>query len=193
MAVDDDEDSPEAAAQRKQVRKDKRDNNRLKKMAIMNSMDNSPTASRASTEEPVETPKKRGRKPGGKNEKRKAEDGDEEPPAKKRRGPQGRASKVGANGTDSRLTSQQRETLQKSLRSLYDSLMNLEVDDIEAPEEDESDPGKRLIIGPFIKLPPKRDYADYYVIIQKPYLHEPHSNAHQEGGVLLSGRPSQGL
>ena len=168
MAVDDEEDSPEAAAQRKQGRKDKRENNRLKKMAIMNSMDNSPSASRASTEEPVETPKKRGRKPGSKNEKRKAEDGDEEPPAKKRRGPQGRPSKIGANGTDSRLTSHQRETLQKSLRSLYDSLMNLEVDDIEAPEEDESDAGKRLIIGPFIKLPPKRDYADYYVIIQNP-------------------------
>jgi ATP-dependent helicase STH1/SNF2 len=47
--------------------------------------------------------------------------------------------------------------------------MNLEVDDIEPPaEDDESDAGKRLIIGPFVKLPPKREYADYYVIIQNP-------------------------
>lgn len=168
MAVDDDEDSPEAAAARKMARKDKREHNRLKKMAMMNSMDNSPSGSRGSTEE-METPKKRGRKLGGKNEKRKAEDVDEEPPAKKRRGPQGRPSKVGANGPDSRLSPQQRETLQKSLRALYDALMGLEVDDLEpAGEDDESDAGKRLIIGPFIKLPPKREYADYYVIIQNP-------------------------
>lgn len=168
MAVDDDEDSPEAAAKRKQARKDKRENNRLKKMAIMNAADESPVASRASTEEvEVETPKKRGRKPGSKNEKRKAEEGEEEPPAKKRRGPQGRPSKGGAN--ESRLNPQQREVLQKSLRSLYDALMNMEVDDIEPPaEDDESDAGKRLVIGPFIKLPPKRDYADYYLIITTP-------------------------
>ncbi|OAA78138.1 SNF2-family ATP dependent chromatin remodeling factor snf21 [Akanthomyces lecanii RCEF 1005] len=162
MAVDDDEDSPEAAAQRKQARKDRRETNRMKKGGL----DDSPAASRASTEE-IETPKKRGRKPGSKNEKRKAEDGDDEPPTKKRRGPQGRPSKGGAN--ESRLNPQQRELLQKSLRSLYDALMTLEVDDIEPPaEDDESDAGKRLIIGPFIKLPPKRDYADYYLIITNP-------------------------
>ncbi|KAK5990117.1 Chromatin structure-remodeling complex subunit snf21 [Cladobotryum mycophilum] len=169
MAVDDDEDSPEAAAARKQARRDKRDSNRLKRMAIMNSMDNSPSASRASTEE-IETPKKRGRKPGSKNEKRKAEEGDEEPPAKKRRGPQGRPSKASLLlNNDSRLAPQQRDVLQKSLRALYDGLMTLEVDDIEPPaEDDDSDAGKRLIIGPFVKLPPKREYADYYVIIQNP-------------------------
>ncbi|QPH01581.1 hypothetical protein C2857_005784 [Epichloe festucae Fl1] len=168
MAVDDDEDSPEAAAARKVARKDKREVNRVKRTAMMNSMDMSPSASRASTEE-VETPKKRGRKPGSKNEKRKAEDGDEEPPAKKRRGPQGRPSKGAAASSDSRVSPQQREILQKSMRALHDGLMNLEVDDLEAPaEDDESDAGKRLIIGPFIKLPPKRDYADYYLIIQNP-------------------------
>jgi ATP-dependent helicase STH1/SNF2 len=168
LAVDDDEDSPEAAAARKQARKDKRETNRLKKIAVLNSVDDSPSASRASTEE-IETPKKRGRKPGSKNEKRKAEDGDEEPPAKKRRGPQGRPSKGGSVAADSRVSPQQRQILQKSLRALYDALMGLEVDDIEPPaEDDESDAGKRLIIGPFIKLPPKRDYADYYLIIQNP-------------------------
>lgn len=168
MAVDDDEDSPEAAAARKMARKDRRDNNKLKRVAIINSMDNSPSGSRDSTEE-VETPKKRGRKPGGKNDKRKAEDVDDEPPAKKRRGLQGRAGKVGALGSDARLSPQQRETLQRSLRTLYDALMGLEVDDVEPPaDDDESDAGKRLIIGPFIKLPPKRDYADYYLVIQNP-------------------------
>jgi len=164
MAVDDDEDSPEAAAQRKQARKDKREQNRLKKGIA----EESPVASRASTEE-LETPKKRGRKSGGKNEKRKAEDGDEEPPAKKRRGPSGKPSKVGLNVSEPRVSLHQREVLQKSLRSLYDAVMTLEVDDIEPPgEDDESDSGKRLIIGPFIRLPPRRDYADYYVIIQNP-------------------------
>jgi ATP-dependent helicase STH1/SNF2 len=167
MAVDDDEDSPEAAAARKQARKDKREANKLRKSLLANSMDNSPSASRASTEE-VETPKKRGRKPGSKVEKRKAEEDDEQPPPKKRRGPQGRPSKNAAR-EDSRVPPQHREVLQKSLRALYDGLMNLEVDDIEPPaEDDESDAGKRLIIGPFVKLPPKRDYADYYVIIQNP-------------------------
>ncbi|KAH8176166.1 bromodomain-containing protein [Sarocladium implicatum] len=167
MAVDDDEDSPEAAAMRKQARKDKREANRLRKSGVMDGVDDSPGGSRASTEE-IETPKKRGRKPGSKNEKRKAEDENDEPPPKKRRGPQGRASKVGLNG-DSRVSPQQREVLQKSLRKLFDALMNLEVDDIEPPaEDDESDAGKRLVIGPFIKLPPKRDYADYYVLISDP-------------------------
>ncbi|KAJ2971649.1 hypothetical protein NQ176_g7585 [Zarea fungicola] len=166
MAVDDDEDSPEAAAARKQARKERRELNRARKSGSAG--DDSPGASRASTEEvEIETPKKRGRKPGSKNEKRKAEDGDDEPPTKKRRGPQGRPSKGGAN--ESRLNPQQRELLQKSLRALYDALMALEVDDIEPPgEDDESDAGKRLIIGPFIKLPPKREYADYYVIITNP-------------------------
>lgn len=174
MAVDDDDDSPEAAAARKQARKDKREVNRMKKLGGLNGSEGSPAASRASTEEPVvvETPvKKRGRKPGSKNEKRKAEEGDEEPPPKKRRGPQGRPKAVAAaNGTDGKVGP--RDVLQQSLRSLYDSLMRLEVDDPdpepEDDDKDDDDPPKRLIIGPFIKLPPKRDYADYYLIIQNP-------------------------
>lgn len=171
MAVDDDDDSPEAAAARKQARKDKREKNRLKKIGTVNGSEGSPAASRASTEE-LETPvKKRGRKPGSKNEKRKAEEGDEEPPPKKRRGPQGRPKSVAAaNGTDGKVG--KRDVLQQSLRYLYESLMRLEVDDPDPePEEDDKDdddPPKRLIIGPFIKLPPKRDYADYYLIIQNP-------------------------
>lgn len=175
MAVDDDEDTPEAAAARKQARRERREANKLKRMALLNaSMENSPSASRASTED-AETPvKKRGRKPGSKNmDKRRAEDGDDEPPAKKRRGPQGRPKAV-SNGSENRLPPEVREKLQKSLRRIFDSLMNLEVDDDE-PEErpdgekDEDDgPPKRLVIGPFVKLPPKREWADYYLIITNP-------------------------
>jgi ATP-dependent helicase STH1/SNF2 len=172
MAVDDDDDSPEAAAARKAARKEKRETNKIKKLggkapSHATPSVNSPSASRASTEE-VETPKKRGRKPGSKNEKRKAEDGEDEPPAKKRRGPQGRPKAVvaAANG-DSRMRLETRDTLQKSLRSLYDGLMGLE-DEAEPRGDNDSEPEKTLIIGPFIKLPPKRDYADYYVIIQSP-------------------------
>ncbi|SPO00505.1 probable component of SWI/SNF global transcription activator complex [Cephalotrichum gorgonifer] len=170
MAVDDDEDTPDAAAARKQARRDKREANRLKRLAKagQSSAAGSPAGSRASTEEveaevEVETPKKRGRKPGSKTEKRKAEDGDDEPPAKKRRGPLGRPKAVPAANDETRVS------LQKSLRALFDALMNFEVDDLIDPvDDDDSEPAKRLIIGPFIKLPPKRDYADYYVIIQSP-------------------------
>ncbi|KAG4220076.1 hypothetical protein PC116_g31445, partial [Phytophthora cactorum] len=35
-------------------------------------------------------------------------------------------------------------------------------------DEDDDEPTKRLIIGPFVKLPSKRDYGDYYVLIQNP-------------------------
>ncbi|KAK3331965.1 SNF2-family ATP dependent chromatin remodeling factor like protein [Cercophora scortea] len=174
LAVDDDDDSPEAAAARKQARKDRREAKR-KSGGLNMSMEPSPAASRASTEE-VETPvKKRGRKPGSKNvEKRKAEEGDEEPPAKKRRGPQGRPKSISTNGADGRMSSEIREKLQRSLRRIYDRLMSLEVDDDEPEEnpegnkDDEDEPPKRIIIGPFVKLPPRRDWQDYYVIIKSP-------------------------
>ncbi|KAI1107285.1 chromatin remodeling complex SWI/SNF, component SWI2 and related ATPase [Jackrogersella minutella] len=171
MAVDDDEDSPEAAAARKQARKNKRETNRMKRMAVMNASGaNSPSASRASTEEVETPPKKRGRKPGSKNEKRKAEDDDGEPPAKKRRGPQGRPRATFGNG-DSRLGPELRQVLQRTLRSLYDGLMGLEADispEDQVDDDDDDEPTKRLIIGPFIKLPSKRDYGDYYVLIHNP-------------------------
>ncbi|KAI1268497.1 SNF2 family N-terminal domain-containing protein [Xylariaceae sp. FL1019] len=158
MAVDDDDDSPEAAASRKQARKTKRESNKLRRMAAFNaSSANSPTASRASTEEAETPPKKRGRKPGSKNEKRRLEEDDAgEPPAKKQRGPKGRVKAV---ALDSRVPVELRPVLQKSLRNLFEGLMTLEV---------ENDEGPRLIIGPFVKLPSKRDYGDYYVLIKSP-------------------------
>jgi ATP-dependent helicase STH1/SNF2 len=59
------------------------------------------------------------------------------------------------------------------MKRIYDGLMNLEVDDEEpqkpdGEQDDDDEPPKRLIIGPFVKLPPKRDWADYYVIITNP-------------------------
>ncbi|ROV99021.1 hypothetical protein VSDG_03668 [Cytospora chrysosperma] len=179
MAVDDDDDSPEAAAARKLARKAKRESNRARRPTGANGSEGSPTNSRASTEEPEPEPettpvKKRGRKPGSKNEKRKAEEVDEEPPQKKRRGPQGRPKAIAAtNGADGKMSAHQRGVLQQSLRHLHDSLMKLEVDDPEPePDEDDKDdddePPKRLIIGPFIKLPPKKEWADYYVVIKNP-------------------------
>ncbi|KAI5864585.1 SNF2-family ATP dependent chromatin remodeling factor snf21 [Durotheca rogersii] len=172
MAVDDDEDSPEAAAARKQARKDKRESNKLKRLAVLNASGaNSPSASRASTEEVETPPKKRGRKPGTKNEKRKAEDDDAEPPAKKRRGPLGRPKASVGAASDSRLSSELRQVLQKSLRNIFDGLMGLEADippEEQVEDDEDEEPAKRLIIGPFIKLPSKRDYGDYYVLIQNP-------------------------
>ena len=181
MAVDDDDDSPEAAAARKAARKERREQNRLKKMAIMNSAggsvgDISPSVSRASTEEaePIPTPKKRGRKPGSKNlEKRPREDGEDEgtPAPKKQRGRGGRPKAV-SNG-DGRMSGEMRTKLQQSMRRIYDGLMNLEVED-DAPEEnpddkdDDEGPPTRLIIGPFVKLPPKREWPDYYLMITNP-------------------------
>ncbi|KAK6088400.1 Chromatin structure-remodeling complex subunit snf21 [Seiridium cupressi] len=172
MAVDDDDDSPEAAAARKQAKKDRREVNRMKRIASGASGANSPAASRASSEEVETPPKKRGRKPGGKNEKRKADEEDGEPPAKKRRGPGGRPKPVAVNGIDSRVPAEVRPVLQRALRKLYDDLMVLEADDPEPEEKQEDDeddePPKRLIIGPFIKLPSKRDYGDYYQFIKNP-------------------------
>ncbi|KAH6660788.1 SNF2-family ATP dependent chromatin remodeling factor snf21 [Truncatella angustata] len=173
MAVDDDDDSPEAAASRKQAKKDRREANRLKRIAMgHSSAANSPSGSRASSEEVETPPKKRGRKPGSKNEKRKADEEDGEPPAKKRRGPGGRPKAVAVNGGNSRVPGEVRPILQRSLRKLYDGLMLLEADDPEPEEkpeddEDEEQP-KRLIIGPFVKLPSKRDYGDYYQFIKNP-------------------------
>lgn len=165
-AVDDDEDTPEAAAARKAAKKERR---MMKKLNRENHLDgdleDSPPGSRDSTEEPEPVPKKvaRGRK-GGKPEKRKNEEFEDEPPAKRKRGGQGRPKIPTSNGDA--LTPQQRAVLQKSLRNVFDALMNLESNS--DPGSDDEDEGKRQIIGPFVALPHKKIYADYYVIIPNP-------------------------
>jgi ATP-dependent helicase STH1/SNF2 len=168
-AVDDDEDSPEAAAARKQARKERREQNRLKRLGqIPGSIENSPAGSRDSTEEPEPTPKKaRGRKSGGKADKRKAEDVDDEPPAKRKRGGPGRPKAAASNGHG--LSPKHRVTLQNSLNAVYEALMNLEsASDSGSDDEEDDDVGKRLIIGPFVQLPPKKEFPDYYQIIKEP-------------------------
>ncbi|CZT52557.1 probable SNF2 family ATP-dependent chromatin-remodeling factor snf21 [Rhynchosporium secalis] len=172
-AVDDDEDSPEAAAARKQIRKNRRETNRLKRAGeLPGSIENSPAGSRDSTEEPEPepTPKKgRGRKP-GKTEKRKADELDDEPPAKRKRGPTGRPSKGGAS---SDMSPKHRSTLQASLRKVYDAVMKITITNSESEESDEEGPpdeakGPYVLVGPFVALPSKKHFADYYNIIKEP-------------------------
>jgi ATP-dependent helicase STH1/SNF2 len=166
-AVDDDEDTPEAAAARKAARKERRMLKKLKREGQFDGeIEDSPPGSRDSTEEPEPVPKKgRGRKSEGKAAKRKGEDIDDEPPPKRgRKGGPGRP-KLGTSNGDT-LTYQQRQVLQKSLRSVFDSLMALESNS--DPGSDDEDEGKRQIIGPFVALPHKKVYADYYLIIHNP-------------------------
>ncbi|TGO28016.1 hypothetical protein BPAE_0033g00180 [Botrytis paeoniae] len=168
MAVDDDEDSPEAAAARKAARADRRERNKKRKAGQLNGP-LSPAGSRDSSEdpepEPEPTPKKgRGRKPGFKVEKRKADDFDEEqPPPKRKRGGPGRPPRI-PNGDI--LTPKTRVTLQASLKIVFDHLMHLK----SLPESPDSqgEQTAREIIFPFVSLPSKKDFPDYYVIIKEP-------------------------
>ena len=163
-AVDDSDDSIGEAAARKHNRIVKRRTNKEKRERAANGIDSSPEPEpepvRESSEEPA--PKKRGRK----SAKRKAEDDiQEETPASKRK--KGRQPKL----NDS-LSSTERSALQKALKEMLESLKNLEVPDSdpEPASEDESDDGPptRLIVGPFLELPPKKLYPDYYNFIPEP-------------------------
>ncbi|KAH8595847.1 putative chromatin structure-remodeling complex subunit snf21 [Bisporella sp. PMI_857] len=162
-AVDDDDDTPEAAAARKAARKERRELNRRKRAGeIPGSVENS--SGSESDAEPEPTPKKsRGRK-SGKPDKRKAEDVDDEPPAKRKRGGPGRPKASAVNSDAIKY----RNTLQESLRNVYEALMKLESASDSGSEDDDEEPAVRLIIGPFISLPPKKDFADYYIIIPQP-------------------------
>lgn len=166
-AVDDDEDTPEAAAARKAARKERRMLNKLRREGqVDGDIEESPPGSRGSTEEPEPVPKKaaRGRKVGSKVDKRKLEDVDDEPPPKRKRGAPGRAKPATSNGDA--LTPQLRTVLQRSLRRIYDSLIEMESQS-ESGSDNEDEP-RRQIIGPFLALPPKKLYADYYIIIPNP-------------------------
>ncbi|KAI9646253.1 transcriptional regulator [Ciborinia camelliae] len=167
MAVDDDEDSPEAAAARKAARAERRERNKARKAGQLNGP-LSPAGSRDSSEdpepEPEPTPKKgRGRKPGVKIEKRKADDFDDEPPPKRKRGGPGRPPRI-PNGDI--LTPKNRMTLQASLKIVFDHLMHLK----SLPESPDSqgEQTTREIIFPFVSLPSKKDFPDYYLIIKEP-------------------------
>ncbi|MCJ1476820.1 hypothetical protein MMC13_005489 [Lambiella insularis] len=158
MAVDDDEDTLEAAIARKNARIDKRNTNKDKRAKHAAGIDSSPEPSRQSSEEPMT--KKRSRKSNG--SKRKAEEEAEDLPASKRkRG--GRQTK-----TVETLGSSERAKLQKVLNSVYQHLMDLEAEIPGESSDDEDGPPTRGIIDPFIKLVPKAQYPDYYIVITNP-------------------------
>jgi ATP-dependent helicase STH1/SNF2 len=174
-AVDDDEDTPEAAAARKAARKDRRQQKKLKREnGIIDDAEDSPAGSRDSSEdepepEPVPVKKSRGRKGAPKIvDKRKAEEVDDEPPAKRKRGGAAPSRpKVPAQSGDS-LTSQQRTALQASLRRVYQYLNKFEVTSDAGSDTDGPPPEPRGVISPFMALPHKKFYADYYMIIHNP-------------------------
>ncbi|KAJ4331168.1 transcriptional regulator [Didymella glomerata] len=144
-AVDNDDDTIEAAIARKEARVAKRG----RKSGLR---EDSPALSRESSEEPV--PKKRGRKP-KQPEKRKADeaslDGDVAPRKRGRPAP--------AKDT---LQPQQRASLQKIVNAVYEALNDLE------EESTEEGIPNRGIIDPFIELPDRWDYPDYYQLIKNP-------------------------
>jgi len=162
-AVDDSDDSITEAARRKAARIDKRRSNKMKREREAAGVVSSSEPERDSSEEPP-AKKKGSRKSGA--QKRKGDDLEEEPPASKRK----RAKQ--ANKTTDSLSSSERAALQKALKAVFESIKNLEVPDSEPEEqsEEESDdePPTRLIIGPFLELPNKKAYPDYYNFIQEP-------------------------
>ena len=151
-AVDADDDTIEEAIARKQARIARRQ--AKKEQREGKGGEDSPAPSRASSESPA--PKKRGRKPLIKvPEKRKADeaslDGAAEPPKKR-----------GRNKVVETLSKQDRESLQTILDNVHDYLQDL--------EEESTEPGvaNRGIIDPFLDLPPKNLYPDYYELIKEP-------------------------
>ena len=160
MAVDDDEDTLEAAIARKNARIEKRSTNKEKR-AKHGGAESSPEPSRHSSEEPAV--KKRSRKSAG--PKRKAEEEVEEiPAAKRKRGKQTKAVDT--------LSSGERSKLQKILNNVYQHLMDLEAELPGESSDDEDGPPTRGIIDPFIKLVPRAQYPDYYIIITHPIAME---------------------
>ncbi|KIW09526.1 hypothetical protein, variant [Verruconis gallopava] len=148
-AVDNDDDTIEAAIARKDAKIARRLANKEKKLAAAAAA-NSPMPSRDSSESPM--PKKRGRKP--KAEKRKLDDisvnGDDVPPPKKR----GRPASTKVKET---LTPEQRATIQAIMDNVHDTLLDM---------KDET--GTYELANPFIELPSKIDYPDYYTLITQP-------------------------
>ena len=157
MAVDDDEDTIEAAMARKAKSIDKRNSNKEKRAKKTAGVESSPEPSRDSSV----APSSRKRKSAG--NKRKADDEvDEEPPPKKNR--------TGARAPRETLSTRERNLLQKILNSNAEALMDFEEEvPGEQPSDDEEEgPVTRGLIDPFLKPVPKAQFPDYYVLIQRP-------------------------
>jgi ATP-dependent helicase STH1/SNF2 len=149
-AVDNDEDTIEEAIARKEAKKAKRSRNTTARMGL--DPGDSPAPSRESSEEPV--PKKRGRKPKT-AEKRKADDASLDGDLAPRK--RGRPAPAKDN-----LSPDSRASLQKVVNIVYEALNDLE------EESHDPDIPNRGIIDPFIELPDKYDYPDYYQFIKNP-------------------------
>ena len=158
MAVDNDEDSIEDAIARRNAKIEKRNQNKDKKAKRAAGMEVASMTSRESSEVPVSKKRNRGKTNGS---KRKAEDEMDEPAAKRKRA--ARPSK-----TIDALTTGERNTLQIILENVYKHLMDLEVEIPGESSDDDDDPPTRGIIDPFIKLVPKSQYPDYYMVITQP-------------------------
>ena len=162
MAVDDDDDTIEAAVARRNAKIDKRNANKEKRAKQATGLDSSQEPSRESSEMP--TPKK-GRGRGKLNgAKRKAEDDVEDIPASKRK----RAARQ--SKALETLSASERNLLQKILNNVYQHLLDLEAEiPGEASDDDDDDgPPTRGIIDPFIKLVARTQYPDYYIVITNP-------------------------
>ena len=154
-AVDNDEDTIEDAIARKDAKHARRTANKEKKFKHLDALVASPQDSRETSETPP--PKKRGRKPKV-VEKRKADeaslDGDS-------LGPRKRGRQAVPKVLDT-LSFEERSKLQKILNTVYDVLLDLEV------ESDDPDTLNRGVIDPFLELPDRNDYPDYYQYIKEP-------------------------
>ncbi len=184
-AVDVDDDTVEDAVARKQARIAKRQANKEKRSRASAVVEeDSPEPSRESSEQALAKTTSRGRggTVGRKGSKRKADEAAlvETPtpaPATKRnkRGGgaaagTGQPSKV-AQQVKARLTPQQQAALQESLQRIYKALTKLEVPvELESDDEDDDDEPlePRKVIEPFMQLPSKKEYKEYYFIIPQP-------------------------
>jgi len=163
-AVDNDEDTIEAAIARKDARKAKQAKGVEQRIRDENDLGDSPLPSRDSSESPQPN-KKRGRQSrvGAGRNKRKADDasldGDSVAPSVTAAPPKKRGRQTKTFET---LTPPQREALQTIVDLVFEAINNL--------EEPSPDPGiePRPLIDPFIKLPDRKLYPDYYQLIRDP-------------------------
>jgi len=155
-AVDADDDSIEAAVARKQARVARRAGKKEETLREDFDLGDSPPASRNESASPEPQPKKRGRKPIRSTEKRKADDASLEAPAEQP------SRKRGRGKAAEKLSPEERQSLQQILDNVYESLQDLE------EESPDPDVPPRGIIDPFVELPPRNDYPDYYQLIRQP-------------------------
>lgn len=155
-AVDASDDNIEDAVARKQDKIARRQKNKARRDGTLA---DSPAVSRDTSESPM--PKKRGRKP-----KRKVDemslDGDTGTPASSVAPPPSKKPRPRAMKPMETLNPTERDALQASLDRVFEG-----IDDLEEPVNGEPDM-MRSLVEHFQELPPKKFYADYYMMIHQP-------------------------